>query len=225
MQLRTSLFILTLLVPSIAAAQEPDPEPAPTAPVPTPPPPAPAPVPVAMPIVDPSGFAGPADRSIQLQARLATQIGTTSVLSPGFAVGYRMGDVVIGGQLGVMRATLDAGGSSSSASIVQLVPMVYWDFWKSKDGRARMNLVGGIGIGKASLSLDDGDDKIDATFIPVLAGVGGGYYLHKNFSIGVEIGTQVPLLTSVEADGDDQEISASVQSIHGLIRFTFITGD
>jgi hypothetical protein len=219
-----------VLAPSIAAAQEPpaaDTTDAPTTTTPTPavPPPTPAVVvaPPPPPAGDPAGDFGPPEGGFQIQARLATQFGATAILSPGFAVGYRRGNLVLGGQLGVMGGSIEADGEEISAQIVQIVPTGYWDFWRSRDGRARMNLVFGLGIGRANLQI--GDDEFSASFVPALLGVGGDYYLHRNFAIGVEVGAQVPLLSKVEEDGEDLDISGNLQSIHGLVRFTFIAGD
>jgi hypothetical protein len=231
----TRALVLTLLsIPAIAFAQEPPPPGAPApveppneaAPAPAPAPPAVTPV-AAMPVAPVVEQGGPPNNGFQIQARLATQFGLTSILSPGFSMGYRMGNLVIGGQLGLFAGKLEDDTTTNSFSIVQLIPMVYWDFWQSRDGKARMNLVGGIGIGKASLKSEEGgmENEASAEFVPLLAGIGGDYYMHKNFALGVEISAQLPVLTKVEDNGADVGVKAATQSIHGMIRFTFIKGD
>ena len=111
------------------------------------------------------------------------------------------------------------------------MPVVYVDVWESDDGRARMNLVGGLGYGRGSVTSDTNDgmggtNTSDATvqYLPVLAGIGGDYYIGRNFALGCEFGAEVPILLSVASNGTDEHISGNLESVRGLIRFTFVTG-
>src|SRR5206468_1491384 len=88
---------------------------------------------------------GPAD-GFQLQARLPTQFGVSSLISPGFTVGYRMGRFVIGGEIGLLAGRLSENGTTDSFYLVHLMPVMYYDIWESDDGRARLNIVAGIGF-------------------------------------------------------------------------------
>jgi hypothetical protein len=63
-----------------------------------------------------------------------------------------------------------------------------------------------------------------AEVVPLLLGVGGDY-LHKNFALGVEVSVYLPVLGKVEDGGMDLGIKGSTQSVHGLLRFTFVTGE
>jgi len=234
MSKRLALIVLLLGLPSIALAQptEPPPDPNAGAPAPLPPPQTPPPTYVAQPVAAPVApvvgeIGGPPQTGFQLQARMATQLGLTSIITPGFSVGYRTGNMVIGAELGFTAGSLEDDTTTDSFSLIHIMPMIYFDVWQSRDGKARLNLVGGAGFGKGTLTSETMGMKTEAsaTFIPVLAGIGGDYYLHKNFALGVEVGAAVPILTSVEDDGMDVGLSGSTQSLHGMIRFTFVTGE
>src|SRR5690348_14684595 len=93
------LVIAVVFTPALAFAQ------APTAP------------PSATPAATPSQ--GPAD-GLQLQARLPTQFGVSSLISPGFTVGYRMGRFVIGGEIGLLAGRLSENGTTDSFYLVHL---------------------------------------------------------------------------------------------------------
>ena len=110
--------------------------------------------------------------------------------------------------------------------------MVYFDMWHSRDGRARMNLLGGLGIGRGSVTSSNTDtmnltssSTTSLVFMPILAGIGGDYYLSPNFAIGVELSAEIPVVLSVSTDGTDQKIGGALESMHGMIRFTFVAGD
>lgn len=202
------LLALAFAVPSVARAEEP---------------------PAGAPPVEPAG--GPPQRGVQLQARMTTQLGVSSVLSPGFSFGYRYGAIVIAAQLGMAVGQLDdTDGASLSASMIHLMRMIYYDAWTSADGRARLNLVGGLGFGTGTITDQPAPggggttQEVTATFIPVLAGIGGDYYLHRNFALGVEAGAEVPILTSVEEDGMEI-LSGGAMALRGMIRITFVTGE
>jgi len=162
-----------------------------------------------------------------LQGRLSTQFGIGSIISPGFAIGYRRGNFVIGGQLGVVAGKLEDNGTTDSFSLVTIMPMVYYGIWSSDDGRARMDVVGGIGAGKGTLRSESGGTTTEetASFVPLLLGIGGDYYLHKNFALGVEVGAELPVLGKIENDGMDSGVKGATQAIHGLLRFTFVAGE
>ena len=229
---KCALVVLLLGAPAIAFAQPadapPEPAPPPVAPIASAPP---ARMPMVAPAVEEGG---PPQAGFQIQARMGTTLGLSSFISPGFSLGYRMGNIVIGAEIGLVAGKFeqdDSGGgggtSTDSFSVLSLMPMVYFDVWQSRDKRARFNLVGGIGIGKGKLTSESGGMKSEssATFIPILVGVGGDYYLHRNFALGVEAGISAPLLTKVEDNGMNQNVKGGYESARGMLRFTFILGD
>ena len=220
-----------MLVPALALAQgEPPLQPQP------------APQPVAAPVQamapppagEPGG--GPPTEGWQLQARLPTAVGLDSLVSPGFSIGKRSGNLVLGAELGLTYgkfSTDNGAGSTNSDSfyVLQIVPMIYDDLWVSSDGRARMNVVAGLGYGRGSVTSSSNDGMGNVTsntdyvsFLPIIAGVGGDYYLHRNFALGVELGAYVPVLLSVNSNGMDQRVSGGFESMRGILRATFVTG-
>jgi hypothetical protein len=132
--------------------------------------------------------------------------------------------------------------------LYQIAPTAMFDFWRSADGRARANVLAGVGYGRASVSVTgstedcivDGsgnqvctdtreEQKVGAGFIPVMLGVGGDYFLSRNFALGLEGGFQGLFVTGIdrEADGTNTDISASanMQLAYGAIRATLVLGD
>ena len=215
--------------PSLALAQAPDgapPPPPPVAPSVMQPPPPP-------PEAEPSSVAD----GWQFQARLPTTFGVENLITPGFVIAHRSGNMAIGAELGV------AGGSEShdlgmgasrtySLWVYQIMPTIYLDVWQSKDGRARMNLVGGIGYGQGNVTSNSNDgmgmttsSTDSVSYVPAMAGFGGDYFLSRNFAMGVELGAWVPFILSVQSAGTDQHIGGMAASLRGVVRFTFVVGD
>jgi hypothetical protein len=229
---KRALFILVLGVPSVALAQPGGDAPpvgppvAPVEPPVAPPVVAPPVMPVAPVVVPAEPKGGPPENGFQIQARLTSGIGVSSIISPGFSMGYRMGSLVIGGELGITAGKLETDTETDSFSLVTLMPMIYIDIWQSADRRARLNLVGGIGVGQGKVTSTSGGTTTEskASFVPLLAAIGGDYYLHKNFALGVEAGLELPVLTKVEDNGTDQNLKGGFQSLHGMFRVTFVTG-
>jgi hypothetical protein len=188
-----------------------------------------------------------------LQGRLQTQSSLLSLGGPGFLIGYQGKPFALGLQLGLTRVGLSSTPSgepetSASVTLYQIVPTAMFDFWRSADGRARANVLAGVGYGRASVSVTgstedcivDGsgnqvctdtreEQKVGAGFIPVMLGVGGDYFLSRNFALGLEGGFQGLFVTGIdrEADGTNTDISASanMQLAYGAIRATLVLGD
>jgi hypothetical protein len=202
--------------PPVPPVVQPQPQPQPLPPQPRPMPPTPT-----------VERGGPPARGFQIQGRMSTTIGIGSLINPGFSMGYRRGNWVFGGQLGVIAGKLEDNGDTDQFSLVTIMPMVYYGIWSSEDRRARMDVVGGIGVGGGQIKSESGGvtSKQNASFVPFLLGLGGDYYLHKNFALGVEIAIELPVLGKIEDNGMDTGVKGSTQSIHGMLRFTFVTGD
>lgn len=183
----------------------------------------------------PTSEGGPPD-GWMFQARIPTGIGLDTVLSPGFVIAHRAGKVAIGAELGVVggKFTTDNGGGASDSTQVLLISvmgMLYDEMWTSPDGKARFGILGGAGYGRGSITTDSNDGmggtnhtESTAGYLTLLAGMGGDYYLHPNFALGVEISAEVPILLSVQSNGQDAHVSGNLESLHGLIRATFIVG-
>ncbi len=231
--------VVCLAVPSLALAQapppdteEPPPPPAP-APAPEPPPPTPAEVPhavIAPPAEPPAPEpTGPPAHGFQIVGRMPTQLGLTSVITPGFSIGFRMNKVVLGLQLGVTEGKLSNDSTTDAFQLYSAMPTISDDLWLSADGRARMNVVVGVGYGKGSIQTTDTANmqpttESDITFLPTLVALGGDYYLSPNFALGVEIAAEIPVVLSVTQNGMDQSESGFADAVHGVFRITFIAG-
>jgi hypothetical protein len=188
-----------------------------------------------------------------VQGRLQTQSSLLSLGGPGFMVGYQAQSFALGLQLGLTRVGISAtpeGEPENSASVMlyQLVPTAVFDVWRSADGRARANLIGGVGFGRASISAkgsveectNDGtgnevctntarEQKFGASFVPVMLGLGGDYFLSRNFALGLEGGFQGVFVTGVDSEKDgaqaDIAASANMQLAYGVLRATLVLGD
>jgi hypothetical protein len=225
--MRHALVLLAL--PALAYAQPSDG---------TPPPPPPGPPPAAMaPPPPPAQTGGPPAGGWQLQARMPTNLGTDSILSPGFTIGKRSGNIVFGVEVGITGgkfSTDNGAGSTNSDTVLlfSLTPLVYIDLWQSEDGRARLNALVGAGYGHGSITATSNDgmggtssDTSTVSYLPILGGIGGDYYLSKNFALGCELGAEIPVLLSVQDNNMDQHVSGNLESVHGLIRVTFVVGN
>jgi hypothetical protein len=188
-----------------------------------------------------------------LQGRLQTQASLLSLAGPGFLIGYQGKPFALGLQLGLTRVGISetpTGRPENSASVLmyQIVPTAMYDFWHSADGRARGNVIGGVGYGRASVSVTsssqdcvaDGnggqtctdsseEQKVGAGFIPVMLGIGGDYFLGKNFALGLEGGFQGLFVTGLDnqSNGTTTDIAASanMQFAYGAVRATLVLGD
>jgi hypothetical protein len=219
--MRQLLLGLLVAVPSVAFAQDP-PAGMPAPVMIQPPPPAPT-------------TTGPAD-GWQFQARMSTGIGVDSIISPGFSIGHRADGLTIAAEIGLTGgkfATDNGAGSTNTTSVMlySIMPMAYLDVWKSPDGRARFNILAGVGYGHGTVTADSNDGmggtshtESTVTFAPLLGGIGGDYFLSPNFGLGIELSAEVPLLLSVQSNGMDQHVSGQLESLHGLLRATFIIG-
>jgi hypothetical protein len=188
-----------------------------------------------------------------VQGRFQTQSSLLSLGGPGFMAGYQAQAFAVGLQLGLTRVGLSAtpeGKPETSGSVMlyQLVPTAMLDVWRSADGRARANLIGGVGFGRASISAKGsseecsvdaaGNDvcmntakeqKFGASFVPVMLGLGGDYFLSKNFALGLEGGFQGVFVTGVDSESNgaqaDIAASANMQLAYGVLRATLVLGD
>ncbi len=188
---------------------------------------------------------------LMVQARLQGQGGLLSSLGggSGFLLGYQGSSYALGLGLGFNRVGVSAGSDASgSLTLFQLMPTALIDVWRSKDGRARANLIGGIGYGRGSLSVSgnstscvvDGlgnqscttrteEAGASASFVPFMVGFGGDYYLSRNFALGAELGLQSAFVVGVDTTESSAsrgvDASANLQLLYGALRATFVLGD
>ncbi len=187
---------------------------------------------------------------LMLQGRLQANGGLLSLGGgPSFMLGYQASSFALGLGLGFNRVSVSAGDDLDGAvTLFQIMPTALVDVWRSSDGRARANLIGGIGYGR--LSFDStasvqrctpdamGNDvctssteeaSAGAGFVPFMLGFGGDYYLSRNFALGAEVGVQAAFTTGIDSEsgGTSRSIDASgnLQVAYGALRATFVLGD
>ena len=179
------------------------------------------------------------------QARMPTLGSLTGSLfgTPGFLVGRRSGGLTIGAGLGLSRLVVEVGDEETSLTVWQVQPMLQYDVWTSSDGLTSLDLVGGVGYGRASVeatetavqcgagsggsSCNEEHDQITAhgTVIPIRAGLGGNHFLSRHFALGLEAGWEMLMLSDLEAEGEEIDGSFSSHLFYGLIRATIVAGD
>lgn len=169
--------------------------------------------------------------------------------APSFLLGYQGAGFAAGLGLGLNRIGVSTPrDGSASLMLFQIMPTALIDVWRSADGRARANLIGGVGYGRGSVSatdtsqscVDDGfgntscttqsrDTTASAGFVPVMLGFGGDYFIGRNFALGAEVGLQAAFITSIDTDSGStsQSVDASgnLQLAYGALRATFVLGD
>lgn len=186
---------------------------------------------------------------LMVQARMQAQGGLLSLGGgPSFVLGYQGPSYALGLGLGLNRIGVSAGKDSGSLMLFQVMPTAIIDVWHSADGRARANLIGGVGYGRASFSAtgtgqscstdqlgnqtcrdQPQDMSASAGFVPVMVGFGGDYFLSRNFALGAELGLQAAFVTGIDAKSGSasQSVDASgnLQLAYGALRATFVLGD
>jgi hypothetical protein len=202
-----------------------------------------APAPAAAPAAD--GHAS----GLMLQARMQTQGGLLSIGGSGFVFGYQGPSYAVGLGLGLTRVGLSTDEDGSGSGLLfQIQPTALIDVWRSSDGRARANIIAGVGYGRASLTAKnsiesctiDGlgnqvctttfeENTASAGFVPVMVGFGGDYFLSRNFALGAEVGLQAAFTTGIEAKQgsvtNSIDASGNMQLAYGAVRATFVLGE
>jgi len=187
---------------------------------------------------------------LMIQARVQSQSSLLSLAGggTGFLVGYQGPSYSVGLGLGLGRVGINSGGDSAAVTLFQVAPTAIIDVWRSKDGRARANVVASAGFARASLDATvtvtssdcvpsssnscaptKSDGTASAILIPVTLGFGGDYYLGRNFALGAEFGLQALFLASASTSsgGNSTSIDAggNAQFAYGALRATFVIGD
>jgi hypothetical protein len=187
---------------------------------------------------------------LMVQGRMQAQGGLISVGGgPSFLLGYQGPTYAVGLGLGLTRVGVSAGNDGSgSVTLFQVMPTALIDVWHSSDGRARANVIGGIGYGRASATVtSNGQDciadglgnetctpstdeaTVSAGFVPVMIGFGGDYFLSRNFALGAEVGVQGAFTTGIDSKSNNVtqslEGSGNLQIAYGALRATFVLGD
>jgi hypothetical protein len=187
---------------------------------------------------------------LMVQGRMQASGGLLSLGGgPSFMLGYQGPSYALALGVGLNRiGGTDPDGNSASLTLFQIMPTAIVDVWHSRDGRARANLIGGIGYGRGSVSgtsstrecdfdqlgneictTSQEDFSTSAGFLPFMLGFGGDYYLSRNFALGAEVGLQAAILTGVNTSSGSSsrsiDASGNLQMAYGALRATFVLGD
>lgn len=186
---------------------------------------------------------------VMVQGRMLSNGGLLSLGGgPGFLFGYQAPSFALGLGLSLNRIGVSSGDESASVTLFQFMPTALVDVWRSKDGRARANLIGGVGYGRASIGGTDTSQECvfdavgnqtcttseeefstGAGFVPVMLGFGGDYFLGRNFALGAEVGLQAAFTTGVDSKSGGTSRSldgaGNLQMAYGALRATFVLGD
>ena len=129
-----------------------------------------------------------------------------------------------------MRASWTASLSYSSVSmpegdyvgyhLLTLGPNVEATVWDTSDGTARMYLVAGfdLGAGLQQGTSFPGADENDEEFVAGFTlGVGGRYFLHRNFGLALEIGSRTRFF-----EAEDPTV---LSTLYAALTAAFVAGD
>jgi len=205
--------------------------------MPPPSPPPASPPPMAQEEIPAAPAPAADDRPAQgfaLQATIPTQAlaSLTSVFSSGVGVGYRSDTLFIGARVGLNVLSVSPDATlTETATIFSIVPTIEYYLWQSRDGRAALDLLGSIGIGWGGISEEDtsvmpaASNDAHALFLPLAAGVGFDYFIHRNFALGLEGGYQGAILLSSATNGRSGDLGLALHGLYGAFRLTAIIGD
>lgn len=186
---------------------------------------------------------------VMVQGRMLANGGLLSLGSgPGFLIGYQAPTFALGLGLSLNRLAASAGDETAALTLFQFMPTAIVDVWHSKDGRARANLIGGVGYGRAAVSgtdtsrncvfdalgnqtctTEEREFSTGAGYVPLMLGFGGDYFLSRNFALGAEVGLQAAFTTGIDEKSGSNTRSidgaGNLQMAYGAVRATFVLGD
>lgn len=156
---------------------------------------------------------------------------------PQFVVGVHHGRAAYGLGLGISQAGASEKYSGPgyeseyklSATLFQVAPTAWFDFWRSPDGQTTGNVVisgqyGRVNFKSESKSSgiygsDDHVTKGNGNLFGFLVGVGGDHYLSPHFALGLEAGVQGTFASDVKS-GDSPTEGFSSSLLYGAMRAT-----
>ncbi|MDI7269894.1 MAG: hypothetical protein QME96_18030 [Myxococcota bacterium] len=115
-------------------------------------------------------------------------------------------------------------GDYEGIHVLSLGPDLELFVWSSADGAARLYVLAGFNLGvgideeAAPPSPDPEFDETEFDFVGGFClGLGGHYFLHRNFALGVEIGSRTLFI--------DDPIIRAISSLYAALSITFVAGD
>lgn len=112
-------------------------------------------------------------------------------------------------------------GEYQAAHVMTIGPDVMPYLWRSAYDRARLYVLGGFNLGGTFHAPRVGDNFSNLTGGFTL-GVGGQYFLHRNFALGVELGSRTQF-ARVQVAGGDTELTAT-SSFYAALSGSFVAG-
>jgi hypothetical protein len=149
------------------------------------------------------------------------QSASSITANPEFAVGYRGDSYGIGVGLGFLVARASYQNDSVTATIFQIGPSAWFDFWRSPDGYTRGNVALGLTLGRVSASEDEdsvSNEEFNGTLLNFYAGLGGDHFLSPHFALGAEGGFQGTFAIDLKDPDTADEFSLSASGLYGMIR-------
>lgn len=108
-----------------------------------------------------------------------------------------------------------------AAHVFTIGPDVMPYVWRSAYDRARLYVLAGFNLGGTFYDPRAGDSSSNLTGGFTL-GVGGTYFLHRNFALGVELGSRTQF-TRLQTTGGDSDLMA-ISGFFAALSGTFVAG-
>jgi hypothetical protein len=176
---------------------------------------------------------------VRMPVTSVSSLFNSAVGVPQFAVGLRRGHVAYGLGLGLSQAGYTDKYSGTgfeseyklTATLFQVAPTVWLDFWRSPDGQTTGNLVVSGQYGRANFKqtnsgFDSGgswsqESKSSGNLLGFLVGVGGDQHLSSHFALGLEAGAQGTFASDVKSgESGSPKVGFSSSLLYGALRAT-----
>ena len=149
------------------------------------------------------------------------QTASSITANPEFVIGYKGDSYGIGVGLGFLLARASYLNDSVTATIFQIGPAAWFDFWRSPDGNTRGNVALGVSLGRISASSKDEfgtNEDFSGTLLNFYAGLGGDHFLSPHFALGAEGGFQGTFALDLQDAGSSDGLTLSASGLYGMIR-------
>ena len=182
-------------------------------------------------------------RGVLVQVRMpvtsVSSLLNSAVGVPQFVVGMRHGRAAYGLGLGLSQAGASEKYSGPgyeseyklSATLFQVAPTAWFDFWQAPDGQTTGNVVISGQYGRVNFKQEnkgsgisgswDNESKGSGNLFGFLVGVGGDHHLGPHFALGLEAGVQGTFASDVKRDeGNSPKDGFSSSLLYGAMRAT-----
>jgi hypothetical protein len=176
---------------------------------------------------------------VRMPVTSVSSLLNSAVGVPQFVVGLRSGRIAYGLGLGLSRAGYSDKASGPGyereykigATLFQVAPTVWFDFWQAPDGQTTGNVVISGQYGRVTFKQEnkgfdisgpwDYESKGSGNLFGFLVGVGGDHHLGPHFALGLEAGVQGTFASDVKMDdGNSPKEGFSSSLLYGAMRAT-----